>query len=171
MTAHSRGVPIAGICGGYQMLGISLCDRSGAAGTSGEIAGLGLLPLHTEFLDIKQVRQVKASWQADIWTAYEIHMGVTQPIGECTLQPLLHIEQSGDRQPEGWQSDRVWGTYLHGLFESAQMRHSFVQLAQIQGYIPASISWQEHQQKLYDQMAELLEAHLDLTSICQYLQI
>ncbi|MDX2255243.1 MAG: cobyric acid synthase [Pseudanabaenaceae cyanobacterium bins.39] len=175
MAAHHQGIPIAGICGGYQMLGKSLRDRSGVAGSSGELSGLGLLPLHTEFLNIKQVRQVKALWQTseltDSWTAYEIHMGVTQIVGESHLQPLLQIEQDGVLQPEGWQSDRVWGTYLHGLFESALLRQSFTQLAKIKGHQSSPISWQAHQQKLYDNMADLLEAHLDLTPIRQYLQI
>ncbi|MCY7333449.1 MAG: cobyric acid synthase [Pseudanabaena sp. CAN_BIN31] len=178
LTAHSRGVPIVGICGGYQMLGKYLCDRAGLAGTSGEVAGLGLLPISTEFMAIKQVRQVQAIWQSgssiDKWMAYEIHMGVTKLIdaGESSLiKPLLQIEGDREFHDEGIKGDRVWGSYLHGLFESAHVRQALTRLANISEHQVSKISWQDHQQNLYNQMADLLEAHLDLTSIRHYLNI
>ena len=43
------GVPIIGICGGFQMLGRSLADPSGADGSAGSARGLGLLPAATTF--------------------------------------------------------------------------------------------------------------------------
>ncbi|MFM7888457.1 MAG: cobyric acid synthase [Pseudanabaena sp.] len=179
LKAHQRGIPIVGICGGYQMLGKYLGDREGIAGTSGEVAGLGLLPISTEFLASKQVRQVQAIWKSvqsiDQWMAYEIHMGVTKLIDGIEshqVQPLLQVLQTdGDREyyDEGIKGDRVWGTYLHGLFESAHARQSLTQLANISEYQSAAISWQEHQQSLYNSMADLLEEHLDLLSIRSYL--
>ena len=177
LAAHGRGVPIVGICGGYRMLGVALSDRQGVAGNSGEFAGLGLLPIKTEFLPTKQVQQVQAIWQDashhhEQWMTYEIHMGITQPIDQDqVLLPLL--QTYGDRGlcNEGIKSDRVWGTYLHGLFESAMVRQALTELAQIEGYQVASISWQSHQQQLYDQMADLLEAYLDMRQIRQYLEI
>ena len=158
LKAHQQGIPIVGICGGYQMLGKYLCDREGIAGTSGEVAGLGLLPISTEFLASKQVRQVQAIWKSakssDQWMAYEIHMGVTKLIDGVELEqvkPLLQVLQTdSDRQyyDEGINGDRVWGTYLHGLFESAYARQSLTQLANISQHQPVAISWQEHQQSI-----------------------
>ncbi len=178
LTAHSRGVPIVGICGGYQMLGKYLRDRVGLAGTSGEVEGLGLLPISTEFMTTKQVRQVQAIWQSeqsiDKWMAYEIHMGVTKLIDaddSSLIKPLLQIEGDREFHDEGIKGDRVWGSYLHGLFESANVRKALTQLANIPEHQVSKISWQDHQQKLYNQMADLLEAHLDLTSIRHYLDI
>jgi adenosylcobyric acid synthase len=179
LSAHQRGIPIVGICGGYQMLGRSLCDREGVAGTSGEVEGLGLLPIRTEFLPSKQVRQVQAIWRSEQsvnqWMAYEIHMGVTKlsnGIDSEQVKPLLQVLQiQGDRgyYDEGITCDRVWGSYLHGLFESANIRQALTQLANIPEHQPAAISWQEHQQNLYNNMADLLEANLDLTPIHRYL--
>jgi adenosylcobyric acid synthase len=178
LAAHDRGVPIVGICGGYQMLGKYLGDRAGIAGTSGEVAGLGLLPISTEFMATKQVRQVEAIWRSppsgDQWMTYEIHMGVTKLIEANQALPITALLQvQGDREyrDEGLRGDRVWGTYLHGLFESASVRQAIAQLANISGYQPALISWQNHQQNLYNQMADLLEAHLDLVPIRRYLDI
>lgn len=179
LSAHQRGIPIVGICGGYQMLGKYLCDREGVAGISGEVEGLGLLPIRTEFLASKQVRQVQAIWKSEQsinqWMAYEIHMGVTKLINGMDaeqVKPLLKVLQiHGDREyyNEGITGDRVWGSYLHGLFESANIRQALTQLANIPEHQPAAISWQEHQQNLYNNMADLLEAHLDLTPISCYL--
>ena len=178
LAAHHRGVPIVGICGGYQMLGKYLCDREGVAGSSGEVKGLGLLPISTEFMPTKQVRQVQAIWQSeqsmDKWMTYEIHMGVTKliEISESSQnRPLLQVQADREFRYEGMQCDRVWGSYLHGLFESAAVRQALTRLANIPEHQPASISWLDHQQKLYNDMAGLLEAHLDLTAIHRYLDI
>ena len=185
LSAHKRGIPIIGICGGYQMLGEYLCDRDGVAGSSGTVAGLGLLPISTEFMATKQVRQVQAIWNLeqslDKWMTYEIHMGVTTLINSDSnsslresqlIKPLLQV-QHDDRTifDEGLKGDRVWGTYLHGLFESSSVRQALTQLAHISEHQSSSQSWQDHQHNLYNNMADLLEAHLDLTSIRRYLDI
>ncbi|WP_434687772.1 cobyric acid synthase [Pseudanabaena minima] len=178
LAAHQRGVPIAGICGGYQMLGKYLCDREGIAGSQGEVAGLGLLPISTEFMATKQVRQVQAIWQRsqsiDKWMTYEIHMGVTKLIDgseSSQIQPLLQVQGDREFRDEGMQCDRVWGSYLHGLFESANVRKALTQLANISEHQTSSQSWQEHQQNLYYNMADLIETHLDMTPIRRYLDI
>jgi adenosylcobyric acid synthase len=184
--AASQGIPIVGICGGYQMLGISLGDRQGVAGSAGQVAGLGLLPVITEFLPIKQVRQVQANWYSeqaadqvtDQWMAYEIHMGHTELVAQNEdIQPLLQIQYQNqsayldNKQPEGVRSPRIWGTYLHGLFESSQVRAALVKMANIPEYQPSQLNWQTHQQTMYNQMADLLENHLDLNPIRQYLNL
>ena len=48
----SRGKPVIGICGGYQMLGLSVSDPHGVE-HGGEMAGLGLLPFSTVFAEQK----------------------------------------------------------------------------------------------------------------------
>ena len=181
LAAHHRGVPIVGICGGYQMLGKYLGDRAGIAGTSGEVAGLGLLPISTEFMPTKQVRQVQAIWRSpqpvdtvDKWMTYEIHMGVTKLIDQLDQslpKPLLQIQSNQNERDEGLKGDRVWGSYLHGLFESAAVRQALTKLANISGHKSAVVSWQDHQDHLYNQMADLLETHLDLTAIRRYLDL
>lgn len=165
--AHSQGIPIVGICGGYQMLGRLLVDSEGIAGDRGEIQGLGLLPTVTYFAAKKEVRQVEAIWQEDIWSAYEIHMGNTTILEDST--PLIEIEIDSQIRPEGIRQGQVWGTYLHGLFESTALRQELIQLAGISNYSPAATSWITYQQILYDRMADLLEEYLDLQPIRSYL--
>jgi adenosylcobyric acid synthase len=105
-------------------------------------------------------------------------MGVTKLIahdlGESRqIKPLLQIQGENDQEfhDEGLQSDRVWGSYLHGLFESAQVRQDLTRLANISEHRVDTIPWQDHQLTLYNSMADLLETNLDLTSVCRYLDI
>ena len=103
------GTPVIGICGGYQMLGESLSDPEGAEG-GGRMAGMGLLPVSTVFRRDKTRTQTAGSFPAcqgffaplsgAPLEGYEIHMG--------TGGGLFSIR------------DRVLGTYLHGLFDSAR---------------------------------------------------
>ena len=88
-----EGIPVLGICGGYQMLGEQLLDPEGVE-HGGEMAGLGLLPLETVFESGKVRTRVHATVCAPFDGAgidgYEIHMGRT---GRC-------------KSPEEQQDDR-----------------------------------------------------------------
>ncbi|NEQ95837.1 MAG: cobyric acid synthase [Cyanothece sp. SIO2G6] len=167
-----RGIPIVGICGGYQMLGQTLSDPTGTAGTAGEVQGLGLLPIATQFYPTKAVRQVTALWDSETWMAYEIHMGRTQWLelnSGNNVNALLNIQNHSTIEPEGTRHGHIWGTYLHGLFESTHVRQTLAHLAHVPHYRPSAISWQDHQSSLYNTMADVLDQHLDLTSLDSYL--
>jgi adenosylcobyric acid synthase len=167
-AAAQRGVPVIGICGGYQMLGRSLADADGSAGDRGDVAGLGLLPVETSFSKNKEVRQVEALWNEEHWTAYEIHMGRTRATAEHP--PLLRVRNGDGWHGEGVRSGAVWGTYLHGLFESAAVRRELAHVAGFTGYQPSQTPWRAHLQLIYDGMADLLEEHLNLEPIWRYVE-
>jgi len=165
-TIHERaaaGVPVIGICGGYQILGQEIRDPEGIAGGAGVIEGLGLLPLRTHYEQEKCVQQVTARWQHTEWQAYEIHMGQTE-FSE-TITPLL----IADDRPEGIQCGHIWGTYLHGLFEAPDVRRSLARLARIDSHQAPDQNWQKHKQSVYSQMADMLEEYLNLDSVFAYL--
>ena len=164
--AAQRGVPIVGICAGYQMLGESVRDPEGVAGDRGVVSGLNLLPVRTTFSKTKEVVQVCASWGGERWQAYEIHMGTTIPTGPCA--PLCSVEYSWGARPEGCQNRNVWGTYLHGLFESSAIRSELASRAGFSNYRSAIVPWREHLQGVYDGMADLLEEHLNLEEVWDY---
>ena len=163
----AQGVQVIGICGGYQMLGEVLRDASGVAGRSGEVRGLGLLPMETHFKEEKRVVQVEAIWGERRWQCYEIHMGTTTSLSE--LEPLIHVNDSGEIKPEGVRRNNIWGTYLHGFFEDVSTRHAFCEAADIRGYQAGARNWAEHKQSVYSQMADLLEEHLNLELVYRYL--
>ena len=164
--AAMRGVPVVGICGGYQILGEWLHDPEGVAGDRGVSPGLNLLPIQTTFSQTKSVSQVVVHWGTDRWSAYEIHMGVTDPTQSCSA--LAQVENGQGIEPEGCRRNHVWGTYLHGLFESPEVRSELAALAGLKNYSASRISWRTHLVQMYDQMADALEEHLEAEEIWKY---
>jgi adenosylcobyric acid synthase len=125
------GVPIIGICGGFQMLGRSLADASGADGTAGSARGLGLLTVATTFRDRKVTLPVTgrirhggafAELAGSEFRGYELHAGATEREGAAPFAEL--VRPSGERVLDGAVSadGRIVGTYVHGLFAAESVR-------------------------------------------------
>jgi adenosylcobyric acid synthase len=119
IAKHLRyGGKVMGICGGFQMLGLSVRDPHGVEGPAGESAGLGLLEMSTTLTQEKRLEQVSGECVfADATVSgYEIHMGVSS--GHALDRPAFRI---GGR-PEGALSEdgQLLGTYLHGAFDTPQ---------------------------------------------------
>jgi len=117
LLRHARyGGKIIGICGGYQMLGMTVADPHGVEGRPGVSQGLGLLDIATELTREKRLEQVSGTCAfADAGVSgYEIHMGTSE--GAARSSPVFMI----DGRAEGARSDddHILGTYLHGLFDT-----------------------------------------------------
>ena len=83
---HDRKVPIAGICGGFQMLGKHLLDPSGVESNQKNAEGLGLLNLTTTFESEKRTERTRArsiDYDSEV-EGYEIHMGWTTTAAPCS---------------------------------------------------------------------------------------
>lgn len=168
VSLAGAGVPVLGICGGYQLLGKRLWDADGAAGSQGELAGLGLLPIDTLFRAEKTVQpaqgQTSATWLLPGGLAvegYEIHHGQSHG----TAPPLLLL---GGR-PEGAVQGSVAGTYLHGLLDAGPVRAALVAaLRQRRGLAPEPSCLGDAAAKRtagHAALIDLLEHHLDLDSL------
>jgi len=167
VAAARRGALIIGVCGGYQMLGESLSDETGQAGDAGTEPGLGLLPADTQFSASKTLRQVTASCGGREWRAYEIHMGLTH--ARSAVEPLQTVRDETGTRPEGMRLGKVWGTYLHGWFESPQLRAWVAAAAGMREHQPHPVPWAEQRNAVYRAMAEHLAAHVNLDPIRRYL--
>jgi adenosylcobyric acid synthase len=134
---RGKGVRVFGICGGMQMLGQRIEDPHGVeVDGGGGCDGLGLLPMRTVMAATKvtvpvRARMVDDSFCGSTLEGYEIHMGRSEPTEEHTV-PLLNVRepQAADSHPDGAQSSdgRVWGTYVHGLFDNDDFRLAFLNL-------------------------------------------
>jgi adenosylcobyric acid synthase len=162
---------IVGICGGYQLLGQQICDPLGVEGSGGEAAGLGLLPITTIFEPQKQTAQVAArsrlAWADGLPLAgYEIHMG--QTVQTSDAQPVATIISRGAqpmKHDDGCVSSngRVWGCYLHGLFNNEAFRQAWLRtLGWQDSVLPRS--WDP-----YNRLADVVEAHLDQEQLTELL--
>jgi adenosylcobyric acid synthase len=134
------GMPIIGICGGFQMLGISIEDPQGIENqsTPSSRQGLGFLPARTVLHPEKIVRRVQGRLRRNFFRddsspqvpfeGYEIHLGET--LYETGARPLADIERQGTMEsvPDGAvsESGRVFGTYVHGFFDNDDFRHAFI---------------------------------------------
>ena len=119
LRARREGATILGICGGYQMMGMQICDPHHVEGGIEAMPGLGLLPTVTEMLGEKVTRQVRftaADGKGETMEGYEIHMGSTIPAEGSSFSPLNLME---DGRAEGCIVDgKCMGTYIHGILDN-----------------------------------------------------
>lgn len=124
-------VPIAGICGGYQMMGSVLDDSQGIeGGVPRTLPGLGFFDMTTHFGEYKK-RVVNSEGRMLIGdggciTGYELHMGMS----DVNEEPLFEIENFFDKGPvtDGAvrEDEKLYGTYLHGIFDKKPFRSYFL---------------------------------------------
>ncbi len=176
---HERGGVVAGICGGYQILGRIVRDPGAVESARGEEAGLGLLDVGTTLRAEKQTHQAEGiflraatdiGFTPDAGVAgYEIHMGETS-LGEGA-RPLLRLtRRDGSCLNDGAVSadGRTWGTYLHGFFDSDGVRRDLLgSLRRSRGLPERAPLAQVGLDAELDRLADHLEAHLDLTPVFQ----
>ena len=160
--------PVLGVCGGYQMLGQKLDDPAGTeSGKPLSLAGLGLLPTRTTFDAQKRRTQVRAvalgaPFVGARMTGYEIHNGRTTVNGE----PFCRL---ADGTPEGCVCKNVFGTYLHGLFDSGELTQALVKLlCARKGISPRETrptSMAEYRQTQFDLLADGVRKALDMGAV------
>ena len=167
---HVRaGVPLIGICGGYQMLGRRIRDPFGVESAEPEVAGLGLLDVDTTFASekrtVRATGEVIAPGLADAGTpvaGYEIHMGETTRAGG--VSPLLRLrDATGAEALDGAVSadGQVCGTYLHGLFDHPALCRGWLnRLRARKGLAPLPI--RDNAVADIDRMADHVAAYLDM---------
>ncbi|MDD6425467.1 MAG: cobyric acid synthase [Subdoligranulum variabile] len=162
-----RGTPVLGVCGGYQMLGGMLDDSAGTeSGRPQTLRGLELLPTRTVFTLEKRRAQVTATAAAPFagaaLTGYEIHTGRTTVEGApfCTL---------ADGTPDGCVQGSVFGTYLHGLFDSGELTEKLAALlCRRKGLAPetaAPLTMQAYREQQFDLLADGVRRALDMSAI------
>ena len=160
------GTFIFGICGGYQMLGDEVSDIEGVEiEGGGSMAGMGLLPLRTLFFAEKQRKQVSGRVDAFGGCAvegYEIHMGSTYAADGSVADSLLI------------RRDNIFGTYLHGIFDSAEFRAGFLAALCAKKGIPSLSEYvfdlRQYKEEQFDILEAAVREHLDLPFIYRILE-
>jgi adenosylcobyric acid synthase len=129
---ETRGGKIVGICGGYQMLGTRIDDPHRVEDDSGTAAGISLLPVYSIMETSKITRRYSGLFNIPgapcpmAVEGYEIHMGRTFSMCDSDIV-FLRNSDTGEGSSDICRTDgRVWGTYLHGLFESDVLRNHFI---------------------------------------------
>ncbi|NOY54329.1 MAG: cobyric acid synthase [Deltaproteobacteria bacterium] len=166
-----RGGTVAGICGGFQMLGECVEDPGGVESRRVKAEGLALLPFRTVLVPEKitaRVRAVMAGGTEEL-EGYEIHMGRSVATGRC--RSLFRIIERNGRpvnDEEGWinGSGNLWGSYLHGIFENASFTRWFLSgLKKNNDVAAGGQDYGSRKEAAFDRLAGLFREHVDLEAI------
>ena len=192
--ARQRGVLI-GICGGLQMLGHVIADPLGLeeGGEALGLDLLPLvtrLEAEKQLLRVSgRVCQCLTAPlpgsetpgatgplpDAQTVAGYEIHHGRTQPLAgqaKSTGGPglrVIMVDAAG--RPLGWgQCDasgraRVWGSYMHGLFDADAFRHAFLAALRQEACLPPLAGSPYSLGPELDRLADTVEASLNMQTI------
>ena len=167
LKAASAGVPVFGVCGGFQMLGKRIADPNGveAAGVT-EIAGMGLLDTETVFYGEKVQTQTKGvlSGISGIfrglngleYEGYEIHMG-----------------RGGEKGAPVVDKGSVYGSYVHGIFDKGGICDEILRaLCDRRGVDFAalgSFDANEYKERQYDLLADGVRSGLNMDFVYKVL--
>lgn len=179
------GVPVIGICGGYQMLGQKVMDPLHVESSNDEVEGVGLLPLVTSMRGSKNTYQVTCGcdslpflnmkFSGKNLHAYEIHMGETRAVGPA--DPVFHItSRSGEPvdlkdgfiSPDG----QVFGTYCHGIMDNDILRRSVINALRVKkGLEPLPVQFRvkPYKESQYDRLANEVRRHFDMKRVYEIL--
>ncbi len=152
----SRGGPVLGICGGFQMLGRTVDDPAGVEGVPGaHVAGLGLLDVTTEFVADKVLALPEGEALGVPASGYEIHHGRVR-VG------------SGEPFLGGARDGSVFGTMWHGSLEGDLLRTAW--LDEVAGLLGVSlrtgtVSFPALREARLDALADAVEEHLDVEAL------
>ena len=170
------GREVVGICGGFQMLGQQIQDPGHVEAATDAAPGLDLLPVVTVFGDRKltaQVRGVHLESRLPV-TGYEIHLGRMRGVPD--VRPVFRLAGShaDDERDDGAQSPdgRIWGTHLHGLFDSDAFRRWWLnRLRQRQGLPGLPPTPADSADGVYDRLAQHVRPHLKMPAIYKLLEL
>ncbi len=117
---------LIGICGGYQMMGNYLFDPNLIESSYPKLKGLALLPMYTYFHTEKKTIRVKGETIANHIPifGYEIHMGQIE--WQRMQTPMFQLTD-GSFDGAHHETLSVWGTFIHGIFDSDDFRHQWLE--------------------------------------------
>jgi adenosylcobyric acid synthase len=175
---HASTGLVAGICGGMQMLGEQILDPEGIE-SSGAVRGLCLLPIET-IMRLSKITLAGAGKLAAkslfcqpmreiALQGYEIHVGETRYVGRPEPFAQL-VRQTKESVVDGCISadSRIFGTYLHGLFDGDAFRHTFIEAARAFCHLALAAeldNWGSKRQESLDRLASVVGQSLDIPKI------
>lgn len=177
---HAERSLVVGVCGGMQMLGEQITDPLGVEHAE-VVSGLGLLPIHTTMLAHKVTSLVHGKTSNSTlfgqslspieFSGYEIHIGHTTYLEEAqTFAYVARSTMSTTQLADGCiaADGRIFGTYVHGIFDGDSFRHAFLaaarvfhRLSPVTGYAP----WKAKREASLQRLASEVEQALDMNRI------
>ncbi|PID60896.1 cobyric acid synthase CobQ [candidate division KSB3 bacterium] len=164
---------IFGLCGGYQMLGQRIVDEDGWEMRAGEAEeGLGLFQTTTIFTGSKVTSNVSGSAGCAKISGYEIHSGKSTG----NANPFVTIEHkdghSVNERDGDVVEDRIYGTYIHGIFDSGEFRSVLLNRIRRKKGLPeqAARGLDQQRELELERLARTVRKHLDLERVYSLLE-
>ncbi len=168
--AQEGKTELVGICGGYQMLGQKIEDPGGIESHSDGVRGLGCLTLDTTMGAEKSLKRVSGTHSESGFgvRGYEIHHG--QSVISGRLQALF-LAEDGSVLGVAAPDQKVWGTYLHGIFDADEFRRWFIDRLRTRRYWPAvgKVVAVYDLQEAFDRLAGVVRQSLKMDEIYRLL--
>lgn len=189
LEQEKRGIPVIGICGGFQILGKELHDPLHTESDIDSVKGLGLLNMTTTFDPDKITTQVQAEVighgpllegiRGQSVTGYEIHMGRSELASG--VEPAFRIYERSAKEVEvldgAVRSDgRVFGTYIHGIFDNDSFRRHIIDLIrERKGWGPLQsediITVKEQREKDFNKLADVVRNSLNMEKLYEIMAL
>ena len=163
---YSREKPVIGICGGLQMLGVSVSDPEGVE-EGGEEEGFSLLPIKSVLMKDKIKRQVKGNFprlsspfkslSEKGFSGYEIHTGRSFSTEDGAAITSI-------------QNNNVFGTYIHGFLDMGTLA---LDLSNDLSKEPlhAAMNYYDHREAQIDTLSDMIRENLDIKEIYRILGV
>lgn len=169
---HFEGI-VFGLCGGYQMLGQKIVDEEGWEVDAGDIEeGLGFFQTTTIFKGSKVTTNVSGTIGSAKIYGYEIHSGKT--VGNTNPFVTIRVKEGeAVHYTDGDICDeRVYGSYIHGIFDSGEFRSSVLNRIRRKRGLPEKTSLDLDQQREaeLEKLAQTFRENLDMEFIYSLIQ-
>ncbi|QPP09507.1 cobyric acid synthase [Streptomyces bathyalis] len=164
----AEGLPVLGICGGFQMLGERIEDE--VESRAGTIEGLGLLPVQVRFAHEKTLARPSGRALGEHAEGYEIHHGVAEVLGGEAV-----FSDADGAALDGCRSGAVWGTHWHGSLESDGFRRALLRRVAADagrtGFVPApDTSFAALREEQLERLGDLIEEHADTDALLRLIE-
>ena len=133
---------IVAICGGYEMMFERLLDPKGVESDAKEVNGFGRFKGEVLFEEKKIVKKGSYNIANIMVDGYEIHNGTTQK-----------------RYKE---SENLFGTFIHGLFDSDAFRYKLFSKI---NYNYLGYNFKDYKKKSIKEFAEHVDKHIDMDKV------
>lgn len=187
----NKGIPLIGICGGYQMLGKKIFDPYNVENSEKEVEGMGFLNIITTIDKVKTTGQVSAELinGSKLFNVvqdssndgfknlkgYEIHMGVTTgDIGLFRLSRITHHASPVTVVIDGSLKGNVWGTYIHGIFDNDSFRTALLNSLRCRKgllTVKETINYHALRETAINKWADILRNSVDICFILRLLDM
>ncbi|HBG21439.1 MAG TPA: threonine-phosphate decarboxylase [Desulfobulbaceae bacterium] len=167
---RGNGCEIVGVCGGYQMLGRVIHDPYGIESMDGQLSGLGYIDMETVIEREKTLTRKSGihHLSGTMVFGYEIHHGISS----TSPAPLLRFDD-GSTCGVANVSGKIWGSYLHGIFDSDGFRRWFIdRLRQQAGLSPVGRILAPYDlEGAFERLAETVRKSIDMAALYRLLKI